>query len=383
MLSTQALDGIAAYKYKAGSYTFLDNQLNPFWNAAVHWLPEWMAPNLVTMLGTCIMILSTLVQLAFSPLLNAPTPTWVYVQAAVGLFVYQTLDALDGKQARRTGSSSPLGQLFDHGCDALCSLFNVLGAAVTCQIGPTLAIYGAITSVSVSFYMAQWDEYHTGVMSCGNGWYGVTEGQLTLVAAHLITAVVGPTFWQLSLVGLPVTPTHLLILALFASNVVLIVGNIVHVLQTPLAAMPADEAGNKERAKGLAMLQLVPPCLLVVLGWLWIAGPNADNYNAYPVLFLFAHGVGYVLLSTRMIVSHMCKVPFTLQLRVLLPLALVVLNSYAPALGLGAAPPMRPLLAAGLYTLTIACVYLHYVVHVVNDICNHLNIFLFKIKTKQ
>ena len=27
--------------------------------------------------------------------------------------------SMDGKQARRTGSSSPLGQLFDHGCDAL------------------------------------------------------------------------------------------------------------------------------------------------------------------------------------------------------------------------------------------------------------------------
>lgn len=27
----------------------------------------------------------------------------------------QTLDAIDGKQARRTGSSSPLGELFDHG----------------------------------------------------------------------------------------------------------------------------------------------------------------------------------------------------------------------------------------------------------------------------
>lgn len=27
--------------------------------------------------------------------------------------------SIDGKQARRTRSSSPLGQLFDHGCDAL------------------------------------------------------------------------------------------------------------------------------------------------------------------------------------------------------------------------------------------------------------------------
>jgi len=33
--------------------------------------------------------------------------------------VYQSLDAIDGKQARRTGTSNPLGELFDHGCDSI------------------------------------------------------------------------------------------------------------------------------------------------------------------------------------------------------------------------------------------------------------------------
>ena len=39
--------------------------------------------------------------------------------AGMGLFIYQTLDAIDGKQARRTGSSNALGELFDHGCDSM------------------------------------------------------------------------------------------------------------------------------------------------------------------------------------------------------------------------------------------------------------------------
>jgi phosphatidylglycerophosphate synthase len=38
---------------------------------------------------------------------------------AFGLFFYQSLDAIDGKQARRTNSQSPLGELFDHGCDSV------------------------------------------------------------------------------------------------------------------------------------------------------------------------------------------------------------------------------------------------------------------------
>lgn len=59
--------------------------------------------------------------------LSPCAPRWLYWTFAVGLFVYQSLDAIDGKQARRTGTSGPLGELFDHGCDALnttvsCSL---------------------------------------------------------------------------------------------------------------------------------------------------------------------------------------------------------------------------------------------------------------------
>ena len=40
------------------------------------------------------------------------------------MFLYQTLDAIDGKQARRTGSSNALGELFDHGCDSLSNRNN-------------------------------------------------------------------------------------------------------------------------------------------------------------------------------------------------------------------------------------------------------------------
>jgi phosphatidylglycerophosphate synthase len=47
--------------------------------------------------------------------LEGKAPEWVYYLCAFNVFMYQTLDAIDGKQARRTGSSSPLGELFDHG----------------------------------------------------------------------------------------------------------------------------------------------------------------------------------------------------------------------------------------------------------------------------
>ena len=51
-------------------------------------------------------------------------PGWIPVMVAVGMFIYQTLDAIDGKQARRTGSSNALGELFDHGCDSISNRKN-------------------------------------------------------------------------------------------------------------------------------------------------------------------------------------------------------------------------------------------------------------------
>lgn len=42
-------------------------------------------------------------------------PRWVYFSCGAAAFTYLHLDCIDGKQARRTKSSSPLGQLFDHG----------------------------------------------------------------------------------------------------------------------------------------------------------------------------------------------------------------------------------------------------------------------------
>ena len=59
-------------------------------------------------------------------------PLWAYLLCAVGLFIYQSLDAIDGKQARRTNSSSPLGELFDHGCDSL-STGNNINCSQCCQ----------------------------------------------------------------------------------------------------------------------------------------------------------------------------------------------------------------------------------------------------------
>lgn len=48
-----------------------------------------------------------------------------------------------------------------------------------------------------TWILAQWEEYHTGIMLYGNSFYGVLEANYCIAALHLITFAVGPQLWRL------------------------------------------------------------------------------------------------------------------------------------------------------------------------------------------
>jgi ethanolaminephosphotransferase len=80
-------------------------------------------------------------------------PGWMYLFSVFMAFMYQTLDAVDGKQARRTGSSSPLGQLFDHGVDAACVSFGIVMYLQVIRSGTTMGFYMLYISLTVNTYL--------------------------------------------------------------------------------------------------------------------------------------------------------------------------------------------------------------------------------------
>merc|ERR1719262_2074004 len=126
-LSPKALDNLKHYKYMAEDRSYLVKWfLGAFWNWIVSFCPTWVAPNLITASGFSLILLNFACLCIFCPNLQEDCPRWVYLSWAVGIFVYQVLDNIDGKQARRTGSSSPLGEIFDHGCDSLFSTLSVI-----------------------------------------------------------------------------------------------------------------------------------------------------------------------------------------------------------------------------------------------------------------
>lgn len=150
---------------------------------------------------------------SYSPNGIEPPPRWTCFLCALGLFIYQSLDSIDGKQARRTNTSSPLGELFDHGCDSISTIFVALSACISCQLGHypnwlffqvSIQCIYAMKSMYIIlllqcfcaialFYCAHWQTYVSGTMRFGK--IDVTEAQFSIIGIHMISAILGPEIW--------------------------------------------------------------------------------------------------------------------------------------------------------------------------------------------
>lgn len=148
LYTAEYLAPLKSYKYQAVDKSFVSRYiLKHYWNWAFNFIPSWMAPNLVTLIGLSFMLFANILVLFYIPDLVSPAPKFIYFLFAGCMWLYSTFDNLDGKQARKTGTSSPLGELFDHGCDALnCGIGSIVQIAamglgttdyalLTCSLG--------------------------------------------------------------------------------------------------------------------------------------------------------------------------------------------------------------------------------------------------------
>jgi ethanolaminephosphotransferase len=74
--------------------------LKPYWwSQVINIFPMSMAPNAITLSGFGFVIANVATMLYYSPNMDQDCPVWVYWSWAIGLFLYQTFDAVDGTQA--------------------------------------------------------------------------------------------------------------------------------------------------------------------------------------------------------------------------------------------------------------------------------------------
>ncbi len=185
-ITQEGLQNLKKYQYVSGGYSTMDKVMNHWWEFVVTLVPRSIAPNLITLIGLIINMLGSLQFLLYDTTFTMKMPPCMIYIATLCGFLYQTLDAIDGKQARRTQSSSPLGQLFDHGCDAISVFFGLNSFLFVLRLGCSYQFFILLFSTTLTFFTQQWEEYHAHVMRTNIGGFGVTEGILLQLLTMLL-----------------------------------------------------------------------------------------------------------------------------------------------------------------------------------------------------
>lgn len=381
--------GVAAlqrYKYSGVDHSYLAKYvLQPFWSRFVNFFPLWMPPNMITLTGFMFLVTSALLGYVYSPHLDSPPPRWVHFAHGLLLFLYQTFDAVDGKQARRTNSSSPLGELFDHGCDALACAFEAIAFGSTAMCGRDTFWFWVISAVP--FYGATWEHYFTNslILPVVNG---PTEGLALIYVMHFVTAFLGAQWWAQQFgksVGLfswvpylneiPTYRAALYLLIAFA--VIPTVGyNIQNVLKVVRA---------RKGSMLLALAMLYPFAVLMGGVLIWDYLSPSDIMGNYPHLVILGTGLAFGFLVGRMILAHLCDEPKGLKTNMcmsLLYLPLAIANALTARLNDGV-PLVDEFWVVLGYAVFTGSLYLHFATSVVHEITTALGIYCFRITRKE
>jgi len=381
-LSPAGLQQLRAYKYvSAPLSSIVDQKMTYFWEFVVNLMPMWLAPNLITTFSFMHAWFAHLLLTWYSPSLVEQAPRWAYVAVALAMFMYQTLDAIDGKQARRTKNGSPLGQLFDHGCDAVTAWIMGIFVAATVQAGPSLMSYVFLHMIVVPFFAANWEESCTSVFRFGV--VGVTEGQFLVMGVELLTGLIGPDLWTWrvgELMGHPklmpwLTVHDAVVIAACCGGAYQLVSSVVEVCRY-YRAHPTE---SREQA----ITSFVEFFTVVLLGGAWVMAPSGVM-QLHPRCLLLVVGALCSYQASRLIICHTTGEYYSRAWAILWPFPLLVLNEWSGRLFNGSDSALWVNSTAAMYgyALYVAALYVHFVVVTIDQITSFLGIRCFVIKPK-
>ncbi|XP_011312613.1 choline/ethanolaminephosphotransferase 1 isoform X3 [Fopius arisanus] len=364
ILSSGQLKRLSEHKYSCTNASLLDAYLQPWWEWLVSKVPLWLAPNLITVVGLIINIATTLILVYYSPDAKAEAPRWACFLCALGLFIYQSLDSIDGKQARRTGTSSPLGELFDHGCDSVSTVFVALSACIAVQLGyyPTWMFFQCFCAMTL-FYCAHWQSYVSGSLKFGK--IDVTEAQFTIMGIHLISAIFGPEVWRTEI--LRISTLSNLVAGIFYA------GYIYVFLQFCKVFASGGIGKNGSTIAGTSVLSPIIPFSLVVVPAFIIYRKSAENvYETHPALYILAFGMVAAKVTNRLVVAHMTKNEMEYLDTALIGPCMLFLNQYFNFF-------IKEYYVLWLCFIWVTFDFFRYCSQVCLEICDHLKIMLFRI----
>ncbi|KAI9367467.1 CDP-alcohol phosphatidyltransferase-domain-containing protein [Aspergillus egyptiacus] len=374
-LSDDVLLPLKSYKYSSVDKSYISNYiLRHYWNAFVELLPLWLAPNMVTLLGFMFIVGNVMFIEIYMPDLIGPGPSWLYYSFALGMWMYSTLDNVDGKQARRTGTSSGLGELFDHGIDSLnCTLASLLSTA---GMGLGSTRLGAWTAIvpCLAMYFSTWETYHTHTLYLGY-FNGPTEGLLIAIATMIVSGWYGPQIWDRPIVEFLNFPS------IFGTNstkdlwIPILLGSFF------LGHLPGCvyNVVSARRSQKLPISPIfkewVPMIVFTGCNMAWLFSPYSSLLSGNR-LVLYCWVISFVFgrMTTKIILAHLLRQPFPHWTVLQTPLIGGAILANLPFLGLPAVSASLELFYLRVYFLFAFAAYMYWAVLVINRITTFLGI---------
>jgi phosphatidylglycerophosphate synthase len=205
----------------------------------------------------------------------------------------------DGKQARRTGTSSPLGELFDHGCDSISMVFVTLStvAAVHYSNFPLIMFIEVFVCFAL-FYCSHWQAYISGTLHFGM--IDVTEAHYSVILVHVVTFFNGPQIWSTKVFGQFELWYFIIVLTIVAGF--FLIKNFVNTIRK------GGSGKNGSTIAGTSVIAPVLPFLFVVLSSYIIATKSKTGiFENHPMLYLMAFGILFAKITNKLVVAHLSK----------------------------------------------------------------------------
>lgn len=288
---------------------------------------------------------------------------------------------------------------FSVGCDAFAVHLILINLITSLQLVHDWKSIMSALYVFIPWWLAHWEEYHTGVMLYGSGLWGVTEANYAVCLVHLFTYIVGPAGWTWTpfsflgtrcdnsinfierlcsfISGLQVNDALLLTFGFMGAS--LFLQQVVRVFKLSGSdtllntTLPTEERGHKDlgfMASGSHLLQILWTC--IGCGTILIL-PIVPPSHSRIVFEIF--GINYAWQATRMIMAHMSKESFQIAILPNILIMLQILNFFVEA--------FEPTGIAYAVLAGTAVGYLQYILSVISEICAFLGISALTIKARK
>ncbi|XP_061454360.1 ethanolaminephosphotransferase 1-like [Rhineura floridana] len=406
-VTAQHLAGFRHYKYRAVDTNPLSIYvMQPLWDRLVKIVPLWIAPNLLSFTGFMMILINYFIlsfyDWDYTTSGSSPgfIPTWVWIFCAFATFcayalvedigpisvpeltfagweseelgqIVATRDSIDGKHARRTHSSTPLGELFDHGLDSCTVSMTALSFFSLCsrdngKVGMSVStMYLLLCIVLLNFILSHWEKYNTGVLFLP---WVIDISHMVSTCTYLLTAALGMEIWHRPFIFgyyFRETLTFLIIVCCIFLSLPQTLYNI-HI------AYRKKKLLKDSLYEGL--LPLLSPVLLVILLTTWVALSPCHILEKQTRLFFWMTGVMFSNITCRMIICQMTSTRSEVLNWLIVPLTLVVYTATAGFLG----SLEEPILIA--FTFFATAAHVHYGICVLKQLSQHFNIHIFSLK---